>query len=311
MRSAPLLFALVSVGCLSTDALVPPTVDDDPALPRLRVPGTLLHGEVHGSPGDPLVVLLHGGPGADHLGMLRLLPLVDAGYQVLAYDQRGAGRSRRHDPGSFDAWSLTDDLAHLIDHHSPTGTAVLVGHSWGGQHAALAVQEIPDRVEAVVFLDPGPWTDERLDAMGLTAVDMSAPHLNDTMWAEQMVSPADHARMDLRFQELMSGQLAGYRMSEVDVMPFARMGYVSWGNVTAMGADGRGAADFDFAVGVDDWPGTAHFVWGGANQLMGPIYRADQEAPWPRATSLTLPGVGHDLVWVAADDVTAHLLEVL
>ena len=92
--------ALGAVGCLSTTALVPPTVDDDPSLPAVEVGGTLLRAETRGEDSDPLLVLLHGGPGADYDGLLRLAAAADDGWQVLVYDQRGGGRSRRHDPGS-------------------------------------------------------------------------------------------------------------------------------------------------------------------------------------------------------------------
>jgi len=298
----------LTAGCASTDDLVPGTVDEDPDLPTLEVPGTLLHGELFGAPDDPLVVFLHGGPGSDYSGMLRQLDLVDADYQILAYDQRGGGLSRRHEAGAFGADELIEDLEVLIDRYSPDGKAILVGHSWGGQHAALAVQTLPERFDQVVLIEPGPWTDERLTEMGLTEVDMTAPHLNDAMWAEQVISPADHARLDLSFLGLMMGQLVDYRMSEDDVMPFERMGYVAWGDITGMSS---GQPDFDFAEGLGDWHGTAHFIWGSANEIMTPDYREAQESAWPRTTTYLVDGVGHDVNWVAADEVNARILEVL
>ncbi len=310
MRLAPALSLLLGTGCLSVDTLVPPTVDEDPSLPTLAVPGSLLHGEVVGDPDDPLVVLLHGGPGADLVGMRRQLALADHGFQVLIYDQRGAGRSRRHDVGAFDRLDLVDELAALIADHSPDGTAALIGHSWGGQLAAMAVQELGDTVTAVVFVEPGPWTDERLAGMGLTSIDMTAAGLNDVMWLEQVVSPADHARLDLRFLELMSRQTPGYRMSTTDPMPFHRMGYVGWMNGAGTAPDAP-PPDFDLVQGIEDWSGTAHFIWGSANEIMDADYRAAQEAPWPERTRLVVEGVGHDVHWVEADAVNAHILEVL
>ena len=110
MRLSPALSLLLGMGYLSVDDLVPPTVDEDPSLPTLAVPGTLLHGQVVGPPEAPLVVMLHGGPGADLVGMRRQLDLVDHGYQVLLYDQRGAGRSRRHDVAAFE---INDDFEYI------------------------------------------------------------------------------------------------------------------------------------------------------------------------------------------------------
>ena len=304
------MLALLSLACLSTDALVPPTVDEDPTLSAIDLGDTRLRAERWGDVDDPLLVLLHGGPGADFDGMLRLAALTGQGFQVLAYDQRGAGLSRRHDPGSVDAALLVDHLLQLIAATSPDGTAVLVGHSWGGQLAAATVQAAPDTISVVVLLDPGPFTGARWEDLGLREIDMTAEHLNDLFWSEQMVSPDGHARLDWHFAQLLSGQLDGYQMSETDPMPFQRMGYVGYSDVlSAAMVDGE--ATWDFREGLMEWPGSAHFAWGGANRIMDEAYRAAQEGDWPRVTSTTIEGVGHDLPWVAADALLAHLSEVL
>src|SRR5688572_21844331 len=72
--------ALALVGCLDPNEpgnLVPKTVQEDPALPRIEVNGTLLHAEMYGDPGAPAVVVLHGGPGGDYRHMLGLKALAD------------------------------------------------------------------------------------------------------------------------------------------------------------------------------------------------------------------------------------------
>lgn len=305
------MFVWSSIGCLSVSQLVPPTVDEDPSLPSEALAGTSLRVERWGSPDDPLVVLLHGGPGADFDGLARLAPLADDGFQVLAFDQRGAGRSRRHDPGSVSVDRLVDDVAELVERHSPDGSVILVGHSWGGMLAAATLGAYPELSDRVVLLDPGPFDGERWKSLGLTRIDLSAEPLNDLFWSEQMVSPDGHARLDWHFQQLVAGQTPAYRMSTDDPMPFRRYGRVSYDDVMASAQDADGEPAWDFAAGVADWSGTAHFVWGGANEIMDPAYRAAQEADWPHTTTTTIDGVGHDLPWVAADAVLAHLREVL
>lgn len=73
-----LLSAILFASCtLDEQALVPPMVDEDRSLPALDVNGTRLHLESFGDPTKPLVVFLHGGPGAaprDHLQAMDLLP---------------------------------------------------------------------------------------------------------------------------------------------------------------------------------------------------------------------------------------------
>jgi len=312
MRVTLTLLPLLSA-CLDLEApgtLVPATVDEDPSLPRIELDDTVLHGEVFGDPADPLLVIVHGGPGMDYAGLEPLTALAGEGWQVLAYDQRGSGLSQRHEPGSTTAWTHPDDLAALIERFSPDGTAALVGHSWGGQLSAATVQAYPERVTDVVLIEPGPFTGERWETLGLTRIDMSATHLNDLFWSEQMVGRDSHEQLDWHFQQLMSDQMPGYHMSKDDPMPIRRMGFVVYEDVMSSAMeDGRPA--WDFATGLDAWPGTAHFVWGGENTIMDEAYRAEQEADWPSTTSTVLEGVGHDLPWLLVDDTIALIQEVL
>lgn len=301
---------LVLSGCLGTDALVPATVDDDPSLPSLEIGDTRLRIEHFGDVAHPLVVVLHGGPGSDYDGLLPLAALVEEGHQVLFYDQRGAGLSRRHDAGTITAARHVGDLDALVNRYAPDGTATLVGHSWGGQLAAAMAQAHPDRVDQLVFLEPGPFTGARWTELGLQEVDMTATHLNDLFWSEQMVGPDSHARLDWHFQQLLSEQLAGYAFREEDPMPFQRMGFVGYRDVIADTLV-DGVATWDFRPDDVDWTGRAHFLWGGANTLMDDAYRREQEADWPGSTTRTFPGAGHDLPWVETEAVLAHLREVL
>src|SRR4030088_2625364 len=69
-------------------ALVPKTVDQDPSLPSISVNGTQLHSEAFGNPANPMVVFLHGGPGADYRNGKNVKNLVNYNYYVVFYDQR-------------------------------------------------------------------------------------------------------------------------------------------------------------------------------------------------------------------------------
>lgn len=77
--------------------------------------------------------------------------LRSAGHRVDALDMAacGARPGRAEDVGSFEEYSrpLLDLLAAL----PPGEKAVLVGHSYGGQSLALAMQAHPDRVAVAVF----------------------------------------------------------------------------------------------------------------------------------------------------------------
>jgi len=96
------------------------------------------------------VVLSHGFPELSYSWRHQIPVLADAGYRVLAPDQRGYGRSTRPEAiEEYDILHLTGDLLGLLDDIGEE-KAVFVGHDWGSlvvwQLALLA----PERVAGVV-----------------------------------------------------------------------------------------------------------------------------------------------------------------
>jgi len=76
-RDVALLIGLVSSlgACLDPgeSQLVPATVAADPELPRFELgDGRLAHLQTFGDPNNPVVIVLHGGPGGDHRDYLHL-----------------------------------------------------------------------------------------------------------------------------------------------------------------------------------------------------------------------------------------------
>lgn len=105
-----------------------------------------------GEPGAPVVILAHGFPELAYSWRHQIPALADAGYHVLAPDQRGYGGSSRPEAiEAYDIHRLTADLVGLLDDVGAE-RAVWVGHDWG----AVVVWNAPllhaDRVAAVAAL---------------------------------------------------------------------------------------------------------------------------------------------------------------
>ena len=101
--------------------------------------------------GNP-VVLCHGWPELAYSWRHQLPALVDAGYHVIAPNQRGYGRSSR--PAAVDAYDiahLAGDLVALLDHYG-YGRASFVGHDWGAMVVWGLALLHPDRVDTLVNL---------------------------------------------------------------------------------------------------------------------------------------------------------------
>jgi pimeloyl-ACP methyl ester carboxylesterase len=100
----------------------------------------------------PLVVLLHGFPESWYSWRHQLVALAEAGYHVVAPDQRGYGGTDA--PAEIDQYSmlyLVGDVIGLVDALGEA-TAVVVGHDWGGPVAWHTAQFRPDVVRGVAVL---------------------------------------------------------------------------------------------------------------------------------------------------------------
>lgn len=126
----------------------------------------LLHTHLFGPDDGPEVLALHGltGHGRRWRNLAeRHLPHL----RFVAPDLRGHGRSPWTPPWSFEAHVA--DLTAVLDAHT-TGPVTVVGHSFGGALALHLAAAVPDRVRALVLLDPaiGLPADRMLEIADLT-----------------------------------------------------------------------------------------------------------------------------------------------
>jgi pimeloyl-ACP methyl ester carboxylesterase len=109
-----------------------------------------------GDRGAPVVVLCHGFPELAYSWRHQIPALAEAGYHVLAPDQRGYGGSSRPDAiEAYDIHQLTGDIVGLLDDVGAE-KAVWVGHDWGATVVWHAPLLHPDRVAAVAALSVPP-----------------------------------------------------------------------------------------------------------------------------------------------------------
>lgn len=112
-----------------------------------------LHVARAGPEGGPLVVLLHGFPEFWYGWKHQIGPLAEAGFRVLAPDQRGYNLSEK--PKGLTHYALdalADDVVALVEAAGRPG-ASLVGHDWGGIVAWWTAIRHPDKVERVAVLN--------------------------------------------------------------------------------------------------------------------------------------------------------------
>ncbi len=105
----------------------------------------------------PLVVVLHGGPGAHHDYLLPQFDRLATARALFYYDQRGGGRSpvdREVPVGWRDQVADLEALRITLDQDKLT----LCGYSWGGLLALLYTLEHPERVQRLALVSPASIT---------------------------------------------------------------------------------------------------------------------------------------------------------
>ena len=117
----------------------------------VRIRDVSLFVEVVGR-GHPLL-LMHGGPGADHHTLSALRSLKDQ-FTLIFYDHRCNGRSVGADVSTMTWENLTADADALRQHLGYDKWAVL-GHSFGGQVALEYALRYQSRLTHLILLDTG------------------------------------------------------------------------------------------------------------------------------------------------------------
>ncbi len=109
-----------------------------------------------GERGAPVVVLAHGFPELAYSWRHQIPALAEAGFHVLAPDQRGYGGSSK--PEAIDAYNVVELSADVVGLLDDVGAerAVIVGHDFGGVVAWGAPLLHPDRFSGVVGLSVPP-----------------------------------------------------------------------------------------------------------------------------------------------------------
>jgi len=295
--------------------LVPRTVTEDPSLPAITINGTRLHAETRGSPGKPVLIMLHGGPGADYRSLLRLADRFDGysladHYQIVFWDQRGAGLSQRHDKAVLTIDQYDADLLAIVNRFAPGQQVTLVGHSWGGMYGTSFIDRHPERVKEAVFIETGPLRGSTFERIKDDMYDVKVMRewLNDMLWSTQFFSADDHIRMDY---QLTLGAWRSQPRNNARRGPGAQPGWRNGAKVARYlmedGQDARGRFDYDFTTNLRAFPGRVLLIAGSRSEVLGPTLQQEQLPLYPRARLEVVPGAGHDVNWTN----TAQVMQLI
>ncbi|MEU0391924.1 alpha/beta hydrolase [Streptomyces sp. NPDC006208] len=275
-------------------------------LTAVSADGSRIHVEEHGPEGAPTVVLAHGWTCSTHFWAAQIRDLA-ADHRVIAYDQRGHGRTPAV-PGGYTTDALADDLeAVLAAVLAPGEKAVLGGHSMGGMTlmAASGRDRFRQHAAAVLLCSTGSarLVDESL-VLPLRSGRLRTRLTQFVLSAPAPLGPVTALSKRILKYATMGPGSAPERVAECAriVHACARRTRVAWSHVL-------GALDLDTGVRGMNVP--AIVVGGTADRLTPMVHSRHLAAALPQCLELVeLAGMGHMTPVEAPEAVTAKLREL-
>ncbi|MGI9522521.1 MAG: alpha/beta fold hydrolase [Hyphomicrobiaceae bacterium] len=128
------------------------------------------------------IVLLHGFASNANVNWVQpgwVRHLTEAGYRVIAMDNRGHGASTKfHDTAAYGARIMSKDVCRLLD-HLKLPSADIMGYSMGARIAAFLALAHPERVRSAVFGGLGYNMVRGMAGTGPIATALEAPTIED------------------------------------------------------------------------------------------------------------------------------------
>lgn len=158
--------------------------------------------EVQGT-GSP-ILMIHSG-GVDSRTWKYIAPALAVTRQVITFDGRGTGRS----PAPIAPMNIVEDIKNLLDHLN-LASAVLIGHSMGGQAATEFALKYPGMTDKLILIAPSlsgfafskPYTDWTMEVHSLAPnyVKMTEFSLQGLPYRVTMSSPQRDFFADMHLQ---------------------------------------------------------------------------------------------------------------
>jgi len=295
--------------------LVPLTVTEDPSIPSININGIALHSETFGNPADPMVVVIHGGPGADYKSLLNYQQLAANGVFVVFYDQRGCGLSERVDKNQFSSVQVyIDELDGVINHYRQNNNQklILAGHSWGAMLATAYINQKPDHVSGVILTEPGGFTwDQTLDYINRSRpLELFDEFANDFLYQDQFITGSDHQTLDYKMALSTAGAIS---TGDPISTPYWRYGGVC--NIASVDLAMKNPEQMDFTANLDNFHSKVLFAYSELNPAYGLEHAILVSAAFSNVELVKINGSGHEIPEFGWNNlypiITNYLTEIL
>lgn len=275
--------------------LVPLTVVENSSLSAIKVNNILLHSETFGNPLDPMLMVIHGGPGADYRSLLNFKQLADDGMFVVFYDQRGSGLSQRLDASAYSTvQGYIDELEGVIAHYRQNSAqkVILAGHSWGAMLATAYINQNPNVVSGLILAEPGGFTWEQTEAYFAKsrALKLFGESTNDFVYQDQFITGSDHNTLDYKMALSLAGDVA-----TGDVLPPAYWRYGSICNTASIELATNNPEQMNFTTNLSKYTPKVLFAYSELNPAYGVDHAKLLSSSLPNVELVEIFGCGHEM----------------
>jgi proline iminopeptidase len=289
--------------------LVPPTADQDPVLPRLRVSAAgqerWLHLQRFGDPGNPTALVLPGGPGADFRLLLPLQALSER-YHVVMWSPRGAGLSERVGPDELGLDSFVEEIAAVRDAVAPGERVTLIGHSWGGGHFLRYAAAYPEAVSQLVLIEPGPLT--RRGRRDYRGGGVRWADGQDFFWQNEFLTSSDHAAADYKGVALLPFAFRSFTCSGEPPLDYPMWRFGAYHYHVATHGRHAPRGDFDWTDGIDGTRTAIDVIAGTCGAAAADFQQEYNLDAIPGASLFTVEGAGHLSLFTSHSEETLRSL---
>lgn len=271
------------------------------------LPDLTMHYVAAGPVDGKLVILLHGFPEFWYSWRHQIVTLAEAGYRVVAPDQRGYNLTEKQ--GYFDIWTLSQDIVYLLDYLKHE-KAIIVGHDWGAIIAWTLAALHESRVEKLTILNvPNPAA----AAHGFSSFDFA-------QWArswyifffqipelpEKLLSDDNYTAMRAIFKQQLGDKVSNEELQyfiEAWSQPGALTAMLNW--YRQLGRKSLLIRNIDWTIYIPTM-----ILWGDNDTALGNEL-AIWSLRWVQDGELHFIHASHWVQQDAPEEVNAHLLRFL
>jgi len=296
------ILLLLLTGCVidpeDFGALVPPTVDQIPNAPRLKIEvasnSRYIHYKTFGDSTNPAIFIMHGSL-SDMRAYLPLKELQDK-YFVVMWDQRGNGLSERVTEQELSYTSMVEEIKVLKNYFSLNRPITLMGHSWSAVFVAMYLAKYPADVEQAILMEPFGLNSEIMGKVNVL-LNLTSKGYLDMMYSSKYMTPKDHETLDYQMLAVLRSGVRDYfcDLNNLPPWPVWRVGgyaLIVWEKNLLNGTQ----YNFDFTDGLSSFPAEVLLV-GSSCSPIGYTFQEQYHKPlFQHAQVLKIENSGHRII---------------